>query len=61
MMADDRDETATVAGRYGIAQRSKSDKIARLRKRLARAKAFSSIEQTQDIVAGILDLLGDEL
>jgi hypothetical protein len=49
----DPDDTAT--------RRGKRDRINRLRERLARAKAFKSHDDLCAVLAGVLDLLGDEL
>lgn len=36
-------------------------RIKRLAERLDRAKAYASLEQTQSVLRGVLDLLADEL
>lgn len=54
-MAHDFDPDDTAA------RRTKRDRITRLRERLSRAKTFKSHDDLCAVLAGILDLLGDEL
>ena len=42
-------------------QRSKADRIERLRKRLDAVTAYGPAAQLRDVIKGLLDLLADEL